>query len=417
MASLCVVLVAFIAYGITKASEMFDKNISGGSPFFSSSKAALKGEGDGRINILVAGMGGANHPGGFLTDSMMVISIDPTNKTMAMLSIPRDLYVPIADHKISAKINEAYSIGEKEKKGTGADLMKKTVGNILDLPIHYYVTVDFQGFEKIIDILGGIDVYVDKAIYDPLYPADDMINYSIFSIKAGQQHLDGKTALKYARSRETTSDFDRAARQQKVISAIRAKALKLGFLANPKKIIDVLATISSNVKTDLAPSEIKSLMDIMKDISSDKTISKVLSDDPSGPLVSDTSSGTFYLKPRSGNFNEIKQIAHEIFTDPNLSQENAKIQVLNGTTQTNLTADLATDLKSYGYQVASQGAAGAIYKNTVIYDYSGGKKATTLQFLKKRLGAQIISKTSKNADVDIAIIIGSDYNGFIKQTN
>ncbi len=413
-AVMAISLIALLAYGFTRVMRIFDTNYSGGSSFFAEGKSELKGEGDGRINILVAGMGGTNHPGGMLTDSIMVVSIDPKNKSLAMLSIPRDLYVPIADHNYSAKINETYSIGEKEKKGSGANLMKKTIGSVLDLQIHYYTTIDFKGFEKIIDTLGGIDVLVEKAIYDPLYPADDMIHYSPFSIKAGQQHLDGKTALKFARSRETTSDFDRASRQQKVIKSIKDKALTLGFFANPKKVIDTFSALSDSVRTDFTPTEIRSLVTLIKDISSDKIISNVLTDDSSGPLISDSSSGTYYLKPRDGNFDEVKRIAHEIFTDPNLREENAKIEILNGSTQSGVATKLLADLKSYGYNVTKTGNSKDSVEKTVIYDYSNNQKVMTLQFLKKRLNVEVV-KASRTSDLaDISIVIGDDYKGFSK---
>jgi len=413
LVAIAVLLIAGFAYTIAQGSKIFDKNSGEGSPFFSIGKTEqLKGEGDGRINVLTMGMGGANHPGGMLTDSMVVISINPKDNTVAMLSIPRDLYVPIADHKNSVKINEVYSFGEKEKKGSGAALVKKTVGTILDLPIHYYVSLDFRGFEKAIDILGGIDVNVDKTIIDPLYPADNMVDYSPFTLKAGQHHLDGKTALKYVRSRETSSDFDRSGRQQKVLTAARDKALKLGFLANPKKVLDILSTVSNNVRTDLTPSEVKSFLDIAKDIQTDKMISKVLTNGDSGPLISDSSTGIFYLKPKTGNFEQIQQIAHEIFQDPQLTEEKANIEILNATKQSNLASKLSASLVSYGYTVTKTGNAKEMSEKTIIYDYSNGKKKTTLQFLKNRLQADIVKQDRQDNNIDISIILGSDYKSF-----
>ena len=410
---IAVILIAGFAYAMAQGSKIFDKNTGQGSPFFSIGKTdLLKGEGDGRINVLAMGMGGANHPGGMLTDSMVVISINPKDKTVAMLSIPRDLYVPIADHKVSVKINEVYSFGEKEKKGTGAALVKKTVGNILDLPIHYYVSVDFSGFEKAIDILGGIDVHVDKTIVDPLYPADNMIDYAPFTILAGDHHLDGKTALKYVRSRESSSDFDRSARQQKVLTAVREKALKLGFLANPKKVLEIASTATNNLRTDLTPTEVKSFLDLAKDIKTDNMVTKVLTNAADGPLVSDSSTGIYYLKPKTGNFEEIQQIAHGIFQDPQLTDEKANIEILNATTQGSLASKLSTSLTSYGYTVAKTGNAKELSTKTIIYDYSNGQKKTTLQFLKNRLQADVVQKVSSNNNIDISIILGSDYKNF-----
>jgi len=173
----------------------------------------LQGEADGRVNILLIGMGGTGHKGGLLTDTIMVLSIKPEAKQAALLSIPRDLYVPIPGAG-SAKINSAHALGEQRETGTGPALAKSVVGTVLDLPIHYYIRVDFAGFTKLIDAVDGLDINVEKAIADPFYPDERTEGYAPFYLKAGPKHMDGKLALKYARSRETTSDFDRARRQQ-----------------------------------------------------------------------------------------------------------------------------------------------------------------------------------------------------------
>jgi len=411
-----IVGISYIGFLYASGNKVFDPKSLTQSPFFKSSKntSALRGEGDGRINILLLGMGGANHPGGTLTDTIMVISIDPNDKSLAMLSIPRDLYVPIAGTKQSSKINEVYSIGEKEKAGNGPVLLKETVGNILDLPIHYYVVVDFYGFVKFVDQIGGVDVLVDKNLYDPYFPDANMQGYDPFYIKAGQQHLDGAVALKYARSRETTSDFDRAARQQKIIAAVKEKCLTANFLANPKKILDVVQIVGDHVRTDFTASEIIALADLAKQIDSSKTISKVLTSATDGELVSDSSSGTYYLMPKDKSWEQIRAIAHEIFTDPNLRQENAKIEVLNASSTAGLGSKLAQNLKSYNYNVVSIKTADKKQTKTEIIDYTNGQKSVTLNFLKNRLNTSVTKKTQADSSVDITIIIGDDYKGFSK---
>jgi len=392
---------------------IFTKNWSDSSPFFkmlAGDDFQLKGEGDGRINILFLGYGGTNHPGGSLTDTIQVISIDPEEKSMAMLSIPRDLYVEVKTPRYYGKINQVFYTGEKETKEGGANLMKQEVGNILDLPIHYYVGLDFTGFKKAIDAVGGIDVYVDKAIYDPLFPNDSMTGYSPFKISAGQHHMNGETALKYARSRETTSDFDRSARQQKVIAAFKDKILASGTLSNPEKVISLINIAGSNIKTDLTVSEIKALAKIVKDIDSTKTVSKVLDNGSGGPLVSDSSSGTFYLKTKTGNWKEVQKIAHEIFTDPFLRKEKANIEIVNSSSINGAAADLSSTLKSYGYNITKVSNGEDTLKETIIYDYSGGEKKYTLEFLSKRLSADIIEKSRpENSQADIQIILGENH--------
>jgi len=404
------------------ARGIFTKNWSGTAPFFKmlhgDQNVKLKGEGDGRINILLLGYGGANHPGGNLTDSIEVLSIDPDDKSLAMLSIPRDLYLTVKNPSYAGKINTVYDLGNKQTKEGGANLMKQEVGTILDLPIHYYIGADFTGFKKAVDTIGRIDVYVDKDIYDPLYPAADMIHYQTFKISAGQHHMDGDTALKYARSRETSSDFDRSARQQKVIAAFKDKLISSGALNDPAKIASLVNIAGQNIKTDLSPDEIKALAKIIKDINKNKVVFKVLSDGADGPLVADSSSGTFYLKPKGGNWKEVRKIAHEIFTDPFLKREAANIEIVNASHQnTSVITDLAATLKSYGYNIVKTSSDKNYKKETIIYDYSNGSKKYTLEFLANRLHASATKKPSTSeVSVDLQIIIGDNYKQSYAQT-
>jgi len=402
---------------------IFTKNWSGSSPFFKflhgEENVKLKGEGDGRINILFLGYGGANHPGGNLTDTIQVVSIDPDDKSLAMLSIPRDLYDEIKSPSYAGKINGVYDLGNKQTKEGGANLMKQEVGKILDLPIHYYVGIDFSGFKKAVDSIGGIDVYVDKDLYDPLYPAEDMIRYKPFKISAGMQHMNGTTALKYARSRESTSDFDRSQRQQKVIAAFKDKVLSSGTLNNPEKVVSLVNIAGSSIKTDFSVAEVKSLAKIVNELDKSKTVSKILDNSADGPLFSDSSSGTYYLKPKGGSWKEVQQIAHEIFIDPYLRRESATIEIVNASHAAAAANDLSTTLKSYGYNITKVSTSKDYLKETVIYDYSDGSKKYTLEFLKNRLDAGISKKTkSSNIAVDLQIIIGENIKeAYVKSGN
>jgi LCP family protein required for cell wall assembly len=155
------------------------------------------------VNILILGENGG------LTDTIMIASINPSLKTISLISIPRDLYVE------GRKINEI-------AKEFGRDTLGVYIHDITGLVIHHYVTVQFDGFKKIIDALGGIDINVGKDIEDKNYPVGDG-TVETFSIKAGWQHMDGETALKYARTRHDDSDFERAKRQQQVVDTILQK--------------------------------------------------------------------------------------------------------------------------------------------------------------------------------------------------
>lgn len=391
-------------------SKILTKNNKYASPilsFFGNINAdQLNGEGDGRINILLLGQGGVNHPGGNLTDTIQVVSIDPTNNKMATLSIPRDLYVKIPNRG-GVKINQVYSIGEEQKQGEGANFAKETISEILDLPIHYYIKMDFDGFEKLIDQVGGVDVYVDKALYDPYYPAEDMVGYEPFYMESGNQHMNGNTALKYSRSRETTSDFDRSRRQQQILVAFREKVFSLGILTNPSKMMGIMQVLGDHLRTDMQTKELERMLTIVKDIDTKNIASRVLDNSVDGPLQTSTDGG-YYLVPKAGNYTEIQRIAHELFTDPYLQKENAKIEVLNGTQTTGKGKEASDFLESYGYNIVSLEKADKIYDKTVIYDYSNNKYPFTLNYLSDRYKAEIIKKPSNGNGADITLIIGED---------
>jgi len=412
-------VVSWVGVGAFAAiSKVITKNEGGAAPFLGFLKdneentQKLQGEGDGRINILLLGIGGANHPGGLLTDTIMVASIDPINKKVAFMSIPRDLYVPIEGYG-SAKINYAHAYGEAnpQKTGGGPELTKKTVSKILDLPIHYFVRVDFEGFIKFINELGGVTVDVKKNLSDPYYPDEKMVGYKPFYIKAGTQTMDGATALKFARSRETTSDFDRAARQQQILIAVKEKALSLNILANPKKITDILKILGDHVRTDMQMWEMEKLMTLAKDFDTSNVVMKVLDNSADGPLTSGSIEGGYYLVPKAGikNFTEIQRIAHEIFSDPYLAKENARLEVINATGEAGAAKEVQDTLKSYGYNVVKIDKGTEVFTKNTIYDYTQGKASVTVEFLKKRFNAEVKNQPKSSENIDITLILGKDY--------
>lgn len=405
------------ASAYSNLGKIITQNQESGSPILSFlgniKPENLKNEADERINILLLGIGGSNHPGGLLADTIMVVSLSPKDKSIAMLSLPRDLYVAIPGYT-SAKINSAHSTGEqyKNKSGGGPALMKKTAANILDLPIHYYLRIDFNGFIKFIDTIGGINLDVPKAIYDPYYPDEYMEGYEPFSIKAGYQSMDGQTALKYARSRETTSDFDRAKRQQLILEAVREKVLSLGVLANPKKMNDILKILGDHLRTDMQIKESEKFFSILKDVDSSKIINKVLDTGADGLLTNATDLGGYYLVPKAGNndFSQIQNLAHQIFSSAYLTEEKAAIEVLNASQKPGIAKEVSELLKNYGYNVVSIADSSQNLSRTIIYDYSEGKKPFTIQFLTNRFDAMAQKQPAQaNQKVDIKILLGDDY--------
>jgi LCP family protein required for cell wall assembly len=164
------------------------------------------------------------------TDTLLLFYLDPETQRAALLSIPRDLYIDIPGHD-QGRINTAYSYGKRDGTG-GLALARQTVSATLGIPVDHAVLIDFTVFVTVVDAIGGIDVDVPYDIYDPTYP-DGGTGYDPFYISAGNHHLDGATALKYARTRATAGgDFDRTARQRQVVMAVRDQVLSLDLLPN-----------------------------------------------------------------------------------------------------------------------------------------------------------------------------------------
>src|SRR5512134_841068 len=248
-------------------------------------REASRGFGDdaanSRVNILVLGIDqreGMTDPA--RTDTMLLFTLDRQAHTAGMLSINRDLWVKIpgGQRQREGKINTAHFLGEVEQvPGGGPALAMQTVQAAFDVPVQYYIRLNFSAFEQLIDLIGGIDLDVETTIDDPDYP-DAGFGYEPFHIDAGWQHLDGRTALKYARTRATPgSDLDRVQRQQQVILAVRDKLLKEQRLPQLLTQIGSLLTVySGSIQTNLTPGQLQELIEFAAGIDRDQIYSVTL---------------------------------------------------------------------------------------------------------------------------------------------
>jgi LCP family protein required for cell wall assembly len=215
--------------------------------------------GTAHISLLVLGIDERESQSGpWRTDTLIAVTIDPVALTAAGLSIPRDLWVTIPGLERQGKINTAHFLGDVEEyPGGGPALAQATVQAVLNVPLQYYVRFNFAAFEKLIDLIGGIDLDVPYPIDDPLYP-DSGYGYEPLYVPAGRIHMDGRLALKYARTRhDAMGDFDRMQRQQQVILAVRDKLMQGDRLtqlltqAGP-----ILQTLGESIKTNLTLEQI-----------------------------------------------------------------------------------------------------------------------------------------------------------------
>jgi polyisoprenyl-teichoic acid--peptidoglycan teichoic acid transferase len=319
----------------------------------------LKGEKDGRVNILLLGMRGEDLPGGgLLADSIEVISIVPAQNKVAMISIPRDLYVTVPGTQDKQKINAVHAYGEQKGKGQGLEDIKTAVGEVTGLPIHYVASINFTGFKQLVNAIGGVDVTLDQPFDESMqfneahvcdgnaftvptgkYETKTKRNkktgilkitaqYPLctnpqtecggdFKLSAGKQTLNGDQALCFARSRVTSSDFERAKRQQYVIPQVKNKMLSAGTLSDFSKINGILNSLGDNVRSDMQLWEMQKLYDLYKKIPDASVVQRVLEDSEEGLLYNPPQGDAGYiLLPRGDNYDRIHNMTQNVFTLP-----------------------------------------------------------------------------------------------------
>lgn len=427
---LLVIVVAVGGFLFSKGYIKIHKAFKGSAPSVAALKTnvlpdLLKGEGDGRINILLLGRGGGAHDAPDLTDTMILASVDPVNHTSTLISIPRDLWVQVAGQG-SMKINAAWETGEFKYLGkvdpgstdplaikAGFDEVDKVVNSVLGVPINYNVIVDFQAFKQAVDTIGGITVNVPEDLYDPTMAWEN--HWNPLLAKAGVQTFDGTQALIYVRSRETSSDFARSLRQRTVMLAIKAKVDSVGTLSNPIKIAGLINAFGNNVATDLSLSDASRLYGIVKLVPDTSITSVGLSDPPNNFITTGPMNGQSIALPRAGlyDYSAIQAFIRTQLKDGYILKENAKVLVLNGTATPNLATIKANELTAYGYNVVATSDAPHIgWVQTTLVDLTKGQAKYTKNYLEKRYNVTAMT-TLPDASIqtngaDFVIIIGSD---------
>ncbi len=373
-----------------------------------------------RVNILVMGIDQrAGEDGPWRTDSMMVLTIDPVTLRGGILSIPRDLWVPIWAYNMQGKINTANFIGDRDGyPGGGPALAAATVEYNFGIRIHHYARVNFAAFVELVDRIGGIDICVEEEINDSYYP-DEAYGYDPLHIPAGCQHFDGELALKYARTRHGGSDFDRARRQQQVIRAVFERVTRLDLLPQlALQAPELWTMLQDSVVTDpeLTLDKIVALANLANKV-------------PPGNVrygVIDENYVDFYTTPDNQEVliprrEDIRKLRNYIFADApapasddpaaRLAEEAARIEVLNGTTVEGLAGRTAEFLRQQGFQVVrADNAPGSDYAESLIIVYTG--KNYTAEYLSRVLNlppTAIVHGANPNAEYDISIILGANY--------
>lgn len=396
----------------------------------------IKRDENWKTNFLITWRWGVLNDAPDLTDSIIVASLDYEDKYLSLLSIPRDLYVNYPT-SWSWKLNEAYFQALKKTnhdKEKSLKYLQSVVSEITWMDIQYYIDLDFDAFIKAIDTIGWIEIEVPEKIVDTTYPWPNY-SYITFSINKWLQTLDWETALKYARSRHSTSDFDRSLRQQLIIKWIQSKVLSLWILANPIKIKSLFNILKENINTDLPLSNIVSLALYFKDIDRDNIFTSNLNDgcfywedfcgkwwylyvpvrtlfDWMSVLLIDGS--TKYVPD---NYKVIQDYLKTVFDFPQVYSENLLINIFNATETPGLAWGLKDKLNKMWYFLPFYSWVGNIeeeYSESVVL-YSQEEKPVTVKALEEILWIKsqkidISPKYSTNQKTQIEIIIWNDYN-------
>ncbi|MEW6610877.1 MAG: LCP family protein [Patescibacteria group bacterium] len=366
---------------------------------------------DERLNFLILGQGGVGHEGPYLTDTIILVSVRPKNGDVVMLSIPRDLAVPVPGLGLR-KVNAVNAIGESEAQGRGAALAANVVGQTFGVPIAGYVRIDFKGFVELVNILGGVDINVEYAFTDPSYP-DGLDGVMTVSFHAGEQHMDGETALKYVRSRHGTngqgSDFARARRQQQVLLSLRDKIFRFSTLLSPGKIAAIVNSVEKNIETNIPTNQFDDLLLIARRTEGKIIAQRVLDSSPGGILKDEIDpDGAYLLMPADGNYGTLARFVQNLFIYEDLRSESATIAILNGTNETGLASHAAIELSSVGLNVLKVGnAPSRNWHETVVFDLNKGKEAARA-YLTATFNARLIETIPPPQEIMNAAIRMSD---------
>ncbi len=393
----------------------------------------LKGENNGRVNILLAGNSADDpgHNGANLTDSIMVMSVDTVHNKAFLLSIPRDLWVDVGDSG-HQKINEAYVTGADNDfsangypKG-GMGQLEQVVSDSLGIPINYYALIDYQALRQAVDAVGGVDLTIKssdpRGLYDP--NIDWETKGALVKLTNGPHHLNGRQALDLARARGdaynsygfAASDFDRTKNQRDLLVALKSKVVSAGVIANPAKLSSLSDAIGNNVKTDFSLSEVRRLYDLTKNIPGPDITSLSLNNANGKNLLTSyaTPQGQSALIPAAGvdNFYDIQSFISRQTSSNQLIRESASVVVLNGTNIDGLATRVKKQLTAKSIIVATVGDAGGAHTatTTTIIDSSGGKKPATSAALVKQFGSRLTTANPYASlyDADFIVVLGTD---------
>ena len=373
-----------------------------------------------RVTVLLLGIDERHQETGpFRTDTMLVLTVDPAAKTAGILSIPRDLWVTIPTMDTEGKINTAHFLGDAYNyPGGGPALAVETVKQELGIPVDYYVRFNFDSFEQVIDAIGGVDICVAETIDDPTYPAFDNYGFDPLHIDKGCQHMGGALALKYARTRHTGTDFDRAKRQQQVILAARDKVTKQNML--PQLVAQaptLLDELQKSVRTNLTLDQMIQLAKLATQIDPKNIKQATIDENMVVAYNTPTDPPQNVLVPIRDKIRELRDqffnsvpAANPIGTASAPTASAARIRLENGTHVNGLAARTRDRLTAQGFDVVEIDSADRFdYAKSQITSYTADTSAAAAVAQALDLPASSIMTSTASSTIDLKVILGGDY--------
>lgn len=380
------------------------------------SGSKLVGEKDGQINVLLLGIGGPGHDGPYLSDTIILAQLKPGENKATLTSIPRDYLVNTKEFG-QGRINNVFAQTYSKNKdwNEAGEATIEVVEKMSGLKIPYFAVIDFDGFEKTIDLLGGVDVQIDRTFTDYTFPNESEGYLPAVTFTEGMETMDGERALIFARSRHAAgpegSDFARSARQQKIIHAAKLKLVSLNLVGDAGKINELFTIIGDHFHTNLTPGEMIRLYTLTKDYGSDNVIS--LSLDPTTNLICPKileESGAFVLTLCDGKSSQdVIDFFKNSFDSGALLSEKAVVWLADSTVSQKLYKQAESELVANGLTVYKVIYTGKPLGQTVVYPVN--QKTATIELIKNRLSASEVSLAPPGikvdpSKVDIIVILG-----------
>ncbi len=452
---------------ITQTNKIFGNNKSifyrVGQLFIADEKKLI-GEDKGTVNILLMGLGGPGHEAPNLTDTMIVASINTTTFEVTLTSIPRDFQILLPKYGFN-KVNAAYAYAEKDKTGSGGEAAIAEVEKLTGLEIPYFTSIDFKGFVKAVDHLGGLDIEIERTFTDSEYPNYNLGYLPPVTFTKGTEHMNGERALIFARSRKGTngegSDFARSERQKKIMIAMKEKLAALN-ITDLGTINRLLSDFTDNVRTNFEPHELRRLAELGKNIKPDNVFS--LSLDPDDTLICaglvDAATGkwapprvkapvpdpattedaaedkettdettttetttddgyiddgilrSYVVQPCIGKtLSDVHAHLQSVMSVASLQKESAVIEIQNSSGKATATAFWTELAKTSGLSIKFTTFRGKTpYDRTILYDNSKGSKPGTLNYLKSKYNFSVsdVPFYDGQETSDFVIILGKD---------